>query len=132
MKLTYRFTDERDDEGRFPRGTYELYSNPWVENLEKGDRVIVYSESREGSGKEVFYIRPDNGSGIPGNMNSNIRRYHGWRGTTDGVSVYAYGCYSIKSVERITRPHWWDRTKPPVLVEIVVQINRTDLKKNEE
>jgi hypothetical protein len=35
--------------------------------------------------------RADNGEGFGGNSDPNIRRYHGWRGTTNDWSVYAYG-----------------------------------------
>jgi hypothetical protein len=28
---------------------------------------------------------------LPGNQDPTCRRYHGWRGTTNGASVHAYG-----------------------------------------
>ena len=45
----------------------------------------------------------DNGKGMPGNMNSEICRYHGWRGTSDGIIKTAYGLRRIKSMETIDK-----------------------------
>ena len=42
---------------------------------------------------------PDNGTGLAGNSNAFIHRYHGWRGTTNDWSVYAHGvrrCLSVR------------------------------------
>ena len=131
MKFTYRFTNKLIEDGSFVPVTKSLQDNSWVENLQKGDRVIVGCVEWEGSSAESYYIQPDNGEGISGNMNPDIKCYHGWRGTTNGRSVTACGCYSVRSIERITQPHPWNREKPPILKEIVVRLNRTDLKKNE-
>ena len=36
--------------------------------------------------------------GIKGNTNPSITRYHGWRGTTNDVSVYAHGVRKVLKV----------------------------------
>ena len=36
--------------------------------------------------------------GWPGNSDHNIRKFYGWRGTTDDTSVHAYGLAICKSV----------------------------------
>lgn len=39
--------------------------------------------------------------GISGNMNAAIKRFHGWRGTTNGLSVTAHGVHAIVSVKAL-------------------------------
>ena len=41
--------------------------------------------------------------GIPGNMNADIKQLHGWRGTTNGNCVNAYGWRRVESIERLSR-----------------------------
>ena len=41
--------------------------------------------------------------GIPGNLNSEIRRYHGWRGTSYGITAYAHGIRKVKAVRRVEK-----------------------------
>ncbi len=41
--------------------------------------------------------------GIPGNVNSAIRRYHGWRGTSYGHVIYAHGVRKVKAVRRVEK-----------------------------
>ena len=69
-----------------------------------GDAVILYGIKREGAPEktEIFRIMKDNGMGIMGNVDS-IFRYHGWRGTSDGMAKYAYGLRKIKSLSVIDR-----------------------------
>ena len=53
-------------------------------------------------GGEDFYMVFDEESveyGIPGNMNPEIRRLHGWRGTTDGYHKAAYGRREVLGIE---------------------------------
>ena len=70
-----------------------------------GDAVILYGTKREGAPEktEIFRIMKDNGRGVPGNINREICRYHGWRGTSDGMIKYAYGLRKIKSLSVIDR-----------------------------
>lgn len=65
--------------------------------VEVGERYILVERIYEKDGKSYFHLAPDFG-GIPGNMNRNIRRYHGWRGTTNNVATYAHGLREITSI----------------------------------
>lgn len=65
---------------------------------EVGDEVILLEHLDVSSGLHWFTLVPDEGHGIPGNMNSNIRRYHGWRGTTNDVSLIAHGSREITKI----------------------------------
>jgi hypothetical protein len=40
---------------------------------------------------DAIIFKPDNGEGWSGNSDHTIKRYHGWRGTTDGWSLYGEG-----------------------------------------
>lgn len=64
--------DYEDAIKEFPVGSYViLYGR---KNVNRGDSVEQYN----------FII--DNGRGIPGNMNREICRYHGFRGETEGYA----------------------------------------------
>ena len=39
--------------------------------------------------------------GIGGNSNHNIKRYHGWRGTTNDISCYAHGLREIVKIRTL-------------------------------
>jgi hypothetical protein len=49
------------------------------------------------------YSMDFSGKGIPGNMNPEIRRHHGWRGTTCDVEITALGVRRIKSLRKLKR-----------------------------
>lgn len=68
-----------------------------LKNLKVGDEVILIKHDYEDGGVN-YHIIPHAGEGIPGNMNESIKRYHGWRGTTNGVSIHALGVRKIKSI----------------------------------
>jgi hypothetical protein len=62
-----------------------------------GEEVILVKD-----GGEWFVIpRKKVPNGIGGNLDSSQKRYHGWRGTTDNVSLYAYGVRRVEKVEMI-------------------------------
>lgn len=68
-----------------------------------GDEVLLYSRQPEG-GTETFDISKKYAAeGYPGNMNSSIKRFHGWRGTSYGTSTYAYGVRCVELVEATDR-----------------------------
>lgn len=63
-----------------------------------GEQVLLYSKQHEG-GKEVFYASVEYAkTGYPGNMNCDICRFHGWRGTSYGTATYAYGVREVKKI----------------------------------
>ena len=88
-----------------------------------GDAVIVVCYTYLNTGEEEYALYvDDNTGGIPGNTDSQIKRYHGWRGTTNNVSEWAHGVHTVKSIDLLKRGD--DDI-------IKITINRTDIKKNE-
>lgn len=72
-----------------------------------GDEVLLYSRQPEG-GKEAFDVsKKFAAEGYPGNINSGIKRFHGWRGTSFGVETYAYGVRRVELVEDTGRKDEW-------------------------
>ena len=65
-----------------------------------GDEVILLYYRREGGGS-WYELRKHDGHGAPGNLSRNITRYHGWRGTTDGLSKTACGVRRVLKVGEI-------------------------------
>lgn len=65
----------------------------WVE---KGSLVFLREIEREGGGHRYDLV-PYRGEGYPGNS-GNIKRYHGWRGTTQGTAIYVYGVREVLEV----------------------------------
>ena len=57
-----------------------------------GDEYTLVCFEDERTGKERFSLFL---GGIPGNKNLEILRFHGWRGTTEGVARYALGVRRI-------------------------------------
>lgn len=52
---------------------------------------------REGRSTDYYYLIFDT-KGVGGNSNSDIRRYHGWRGTTQDISRTAHGLREIVKI----------------------------------
>ena len=84
--------------------TYSRELSDILADYHVGDAVILYGVKREGAPEsaERFRIMKDNGLGVKGNL-SAIFRYHGWRGTSDGIIKTAYGLRKIKSLEVIDK-----------------------------
>jgi len=89
MKTIYKITEE-------PFG-YGVDLN----TIKVGDKYILVERCDINTGDSIYRLRKDNGEGVPGNMNSQIKRYHGWRGTTGHVSVYALGLRRIERIDYI-------------------------------
>ena len=62
--------------------------------------ILISRENVMSGGKEEFSIVKDQ-DGIRGNADSSIKRYHGWRGTTNDVTLYAHGLRKIAKVESV-------------------------------
>ena len=56
---------------------------------------------RKNENIEEFFLRFNCHDGIGGNMNNDIKRYHGWRGTTSDVSTTAYGLREIIKIRKL-------------------------------
>jgi hypothetical protein len=109
------------DSYRLNNGTVEYFShywddkekfNPqfeWVPSQYEINKLIMLISRenvspnvlRAGTGKPVFDIIFDADDGIGGNSNNNIKRYHGWRGTTNDVSVCAHGLRKIIGFKKL-------------------------------
>jgi hypothetical protein len=72
--------------------SYDDISDFWIGKI--GTCVSV----EDSTGKH--YRINDNIFPVPGNINHNIKRYFGWRGTTNNRAVYAHG---VRMVEKIIR-----------------------------
>lgn len=82
----------------------------WVpsENYVVGNTAMLVShcnvspnairEGRSIDSYSLVFNRPD---GIGGNTNPNIKRYHGWRGTTNDISCYALGLHEIVKIRAL-------------------------------
>ena len=62
---------------------------------------FILLEYQDENGNAWYGLRKHDGQGIGGNMNANIKRYHGWRGTTNNVSKYAHG---VRKIIKVTEP----------------------------
>ena len=62
-----------------------------------GDEVILIEryDINKGTTQWQICFAPD---GIGGNMDGNIKRYHGWRGTTNNISITAHGLRKVIKV----------------------------------
>lgn len=72
----------------------DTWTNPICESMKVGDEFILIELANEKTLKSAWALRPNDG-GIGGNLDKSIRRYHGWRGSTNGVSVYAHGVRKV-------------------------------------
>ena len=86
-----------------------------------GDKVLVLLKEDFNSGEEWYTLSVGLAeTGYPGNIDHNEFRFHGWRGTTNNISVTACGVYEIKKVQELED------------YRVKVTIGRKDLKKGEE
>ena len=87
--------------------TWPVYA--WQKSKYKiGARVMLLSHEdvspdalRKNENIEEFFLRFNCHDGIGGNMNNDIKRYHGWRGTTSDVSTMAYGLREIIKIRKL-------------------------------
>ena len=69
----------------------------WGPEVKIGDEVILVERFDINRGLTQWQLRiaPD---GIGGNMDGNYKRYHGWRGTTNNISITAHGLRKVIKV----------------------------------
>lgn len=81
-----------------------------------GEKVLVISRRNIlKQGHETWDLYPEFATtGYPGNVNGNIKAFHGWRGTINDIYVEAHGVYEIISV----KPAKDDWLADPVNVKI--------------
>lgn len=110
---------------------YDEYRDGWDDEAAStriGQKALVIGRTHETGDKEAFsldFSADAVAAGAAGNVDHSIRRFHGWRGTSYGVSKCAYGVHAVKSVEKqtYTDKHGFKRT------QYRVEISRTDLAK---
>lgn len=66
----------------------------------------VDSDAKPGS-EDEYYLYPDNGEGIGGNM-KDIKRYHGYRGSGEWQSTWAEGLRQLKEIIGIAKGYGRD------------------------
>ena len=87
--------------------TFKMYDN--YDGLEAGQMIILVQYENMLTGKIWYRAIPDSGEGIPGNLNHEIKRYHGWRGTTDNIRCEAMGA---RKILRISDELYEDKDAP--------------------
>jgi len=87
---------------------YGADGEPHHARMQVGSRVLLYSVDdvspdalRRGGGKtrwEISVEPRDIEAGLGGNLDREIRRFHGWRGTTCDQSIHAHGVRRVKKI----------------------------------
>lgn len=91
--------------------------------IEAGDKVMVLEKHNENTGDTWYTVSKSHAeTGYPGNADNSIRKFHGWRGTTNNISTTACGVYEVKSVEALDK----------FCEQYKVKVGRKDFKKGEE
>jgi len=85
---------------------YDVRFVPTVYKI--GARVMLVSHTdvspnalRSGKTVDAYSLVFGAPDGISGNTDRNIKRYHGWRGTTQDVSCYAHGLREIIKIREL-------------------------------
>lgn len=72
-----------------------------LDDIKVGDKYILVERTNINTGTTEYRLCKDNGQGIGGNTNYDIKMYHGWRGTTNNISVYAEGLRRVERVDAV-------------------------------
>ena len=79
--------------------TIYMNEHEWMDyECKIGDERILVQSKNIMTGATNYGLNENNG-GIGGNMNHRIKRYHGWRGTTNDNSVTAMGLRRIEKIQ---------------------------------
>lgn len=71
-----------------------------VGKIEIGSVYTIVEYHKEESPSAGWYrLRPGDTGGISGNMDPSIKRYHGWRGTSNGTVKTACGLREVTKIE---------------------------------
>ena len=65
--------------------------NEYQTRVAVGDEVILLEIRGHLGKKSEWKCVPFTGEGIGGNMNPDIKRFHGWRGTSFERAIFAHG-----------------------------------------
>lgn len=61
--------------------------------------TVAYKKDINRPAVAWYELIPGDNGGIPGNMDRTVRRYHGWRGTTNNVSTEACGVHEVTAIQ---------------------------------
>lgn len=82
------------------------------DTINVGDEVMLGKQSCDNGTPDRWFIVPNAPDGLGGNTNSQIKRCHGWRGTTSyghySVTTEAHGLRRIEKIESITDEYTGD------------------------
>ena len=81
-----------------------------------GDEFILVEFENIMTGDRWYKLRPDNGKGIPGNLQPVEYYYHGWRGTTNNIRKEAHGLRKVIKVSEVL----WDDNEGDEYVKVTV------------
>lgn len=77
------------------------YTSQYDDEIFKvGDEVVLVETINELTNVSTFEPRIAT-DGIGGNMDNNVKRYHGWRGTTNNKALFAHGLRRILKIEDV-------------------------------
>lgn len=68
--------------------------------IKVGNVYTVLEKTNVNSGAKWHVLIPGDRGGVGGNMNPSVKRYHGWRGTTNDVSTDACGVHQVEEIFR--------------------------------
>lgn len=97
FQFTGKYENQREtDEGQSFGGD-PIYE--WVRtNYKLGAVGVLIAISNISTKNEWYKFVFDCPDGVPGNSNRNICRFHGWRGTSNDISVTALGARKITKI----------------------------------
>jgi len=70
-----------------------------------GQLCTLVEYRHELTGEKWYTLGPS--TGIGGNADPKIKRYHGWRGTTNNVAAYAKGQRRLEAVGQFKNGTWY-------------------------
>ena len=73
--------------------TYDYFMRNGVK-IYDGQEYLLIEHSNVNTG-DKWYTLDISEHAYPGNVDPSIKRYHGWRGTTNDIAVYAHGVRKV-------------------------------------
>ena len=111
LRADYRFVCDRQRNHDDHEADYAEFESDKIELPETGRVYKVGLREYVGPNRAQYYSQrlvfvDDDGAGWGGNSDPSIRRYHGWRGTTDDEAFYGMGvrrCLVIRNTGKRSR-----------------------------
>lgn len=106
----------------------ETYTGPMgsvnPKSIKTGDEFILVEFENLVTGDRWYKLYPDNGKGVPGNLQPVEYCYHGWRGTTNNIRKEAHG---LRKVTKVSEVRWDEREHDEYIKVTVGKDIRPDL-----